>query len=180
MSIEVTELARSNGVYLLCLPSHTTHILQPLDVGVFKSLKASFYKACKRYLATNPGRVITPDVLASFRGEAWPESVTPMHILSGFIKCGIDPLNPGEVTNRQLTRKKVLTSSIGRKVGGLPLCWKAFSENPTPHQQHWAASRCHQATTLYAIGRCHPSVLMFKMSFSPENRESIVAWVNKL
>ena len=77
-------------------------------------------------------------------------------------------------------KKKVLTSAIGRKVGGLPLCWKAFSENPTPHQQHWAASRCHQATTLYAIGRCHPSALMFKTSFSPENRESIVAWVNKL
>ena len=42
VSIEVIELARSNGVYLLCLPSHTSHILQPLDVGVFKSLKASF------------------------------------------------------------------------------------------------------------------------------------------
>ena len=23
---------------------------------------------------------------------------------------------------------------------GLPLCWKAFSENTTPHQQHWANS----------------------------------------
>ena len=96
------ELARSNGVYLLCLPSHTTHILQPLDVGIFKSLKASFYKACKRYLATNPGRVITPDVIASLLGEAWPESVTPMNIMSGFKKYGIYPLNPGVVTDRQL------------------------------------------------------------------------------
>ena len=37
-SIEVIELARDNDI---CLPSHTTHLLQPLDVGVFKSLKSN-------------------------------------------------------------------------------------------------------------------------------------------
>ena len=50
VSIDLIELARSNGVDLLCLPSHTTHILQPLDVGVFKSFKANFSKACSRYI----------------------------------------------------------------------------------------------------------------------------------
>ena len=48
MSIELIELARSSGIYLLCLPSHTTHILQPLGVGVFKSFKSNFQN-----LATN-------------------------------------------------------------------------------------------------------------------------------
>jgi len=43
ISIELKELAKANDVHLLCLPSHTTHILQPLDVGVFKSFK-SFLK----------------------------------------------------------------------------------------------------------------------------------------
>ena len=32
MSIGLIELARANDVHLLCLPAHTTHILQPLDV----------------------------------------------------------------------------------------------------------------------------------------------------
>ena len=50
MSIELIELARSNGVHLLCLPSHTTHILQPLDVGIFKSFKSNFSKACSKYI----------------------------------------------------------------------------------------------------------------------------------
>jgi len=36
ISIELIELARSKDIYLLCLPSHTTHVLQPLDVGVSK------------------------------------------------------------------------------------------------------------------------------------------------
>ena len=45
VSIEIIEMARANDVTLLCLPAHTSHILQPLDVGVFKLLKTSFNKA---------------------------------------------------------------------------------------------------------------------------------------
>jgi len=72
VSIEVIELARVNDVHLLCLPAHTTHILQPLDVGVFKSFKTHFSKACRAYLTKHPGRVITTDVIASLVAEAWP------------------------------------------------------------------------------------------------------------
>ena len=39
ITIEVVELACASDVHLLCLPPHTTHILQLLDVGVFKSFK---------------------------------------------------------------------------------------------------------------------------------------------
>ena len=44
MSIEAIEFARSNDIHMLCLPAHTTHILQPLDVGVFKSFKSFYHK----------------------------------------------------------------------------------------------------------------------------------------
>ena len=103
MSIELIELARANNVYLLCLPSHTTYILQPLDVGVSKSFKSNFSKACSKYLAANPGRVITNAYkLASLVAEAWPHSFIAVNIMSGFKKCGVFPINPGEVTDRQL------------------------------------------------------------------------------
>ena len=84
VSIEVIQLARDNGVHLLCLPSHTTHILQPLDVGVFKSFKSNFSKACTTYIAANPGRVITSDKLAFLVAEAWPHSFTAVNVMSGF------------------------------------------------------------------------------------------------
>ena len=106
VSIDVIELARANNIHLLCLPSHTTHILQPLDVGVFKSFKLNFSKACTRYLAANPGRVITNDRLASLVAEAWPHSFTALNVMSGFKKCGIFPLNPSEISDRQIAPSK--------------------------------------------------------------------------
>ena len=102
ISIDVIKLARDNGVHLLCLPAHTMHMLQPLDVGVFKSLKSNYSMACKKFLSKRPGQVITTDVLASLLAQAWPESVTPVNVMSGFRKCGIYPLNPGQISDRQL------------------------------------------------------------------------------
>ena len=107
VSIEVIELARSNDIHMLCLPAHTTHILQPLDVGVFKSLKSNYYKACKKYITDHPGRVITTDVIAALVAVAWPQSVTPVNIMAGFKKCGAYPLNPGEVTDRQIAPSNI-------------------------------------------------------------------------
>lgn len=107
VSIELIELAQKNDVHLLCLPAHCTHVLQPLDVGVFKAFKSYFSKACSRYMSNNPGRVITPDKLASLVGEAWPHAFTPVNVMAGFKKTGIYPLNPGEVTDRQIGPSKV-------------------------------------------------------------------------
>ena len=40
-----------------------------------------------------------------------------------------------------IVKKRRLTSVLSfHCCVGLPLCWKAFSENTTPHQQHWANS----------------------------------------
>ena len=110
ISIELIELARANDVHLLCLPAHTTHILQPLDIGVFKSFKTFFSKAFHKYLTKNPGRVITSDVIASLVGEAWPQALTPLNMMGGFRKCGIYPLNLGAVTDRQLAPSHATTT----------------------------------------------------------------------
>ena len=102
ISIDVIELARANDIHLLCLPAHTMHTLQPLNLGVFKSFKTAFSKQCRAYTAEKPGRVVTVDVLASLLGKACPVSHMPVNILSGFRKCGIYPLNPGQIDDHQI------------------------------------------------------------------------------
>ena len=115
ISIELIELARQNDVHLLCFTAHTTHILQPLDVGVFKSFKANFSKACHKYIS-HPGRVITC-VIAALVAEAWPVSLTPVNIMGGFKKCGIYPINPGEVSDQQLAPSKAFQPQKPSQVG---------------------------------------------------------------
>ena len=106
ISIEVIELAQSNDIHLLCLPSHTTHLLQALDVGVFKSLKSHKSKECLKYMALNPGRVIITEAIASILSKARPLSFTPVNMMAGFKKSGAFPLNPGEVTDWHMAPSK--------------------------------------------------------------------------
>lgn len=49
-SVDVLDFCEQNDIALLCLPAHTTHILQPLDRSFFKSLKAYYYTACNNFL----------------------------------------------------------------------------------------------------------------------------------
>ena len=93
------ELARANDLHVLCILSHTSHVLQPLDVGVFKS---NFSKACSGYLGKNPSRVITTNIIASLIATAWPNSLTPNNNMGGFRKTGVFPLNPGAIDDKQL------------------------------------------------------------------------------
>ena len=102
LSIEAIEKAKKTDIHFLCLPSHCTHLLQPLDVSVMFSLKTHFGKACKRFLAQNVGRAITEADLACLVGQAWPLALTPSNLMSGFCKSGIYPLNPGRIVDRHM------------------------------------------------------------------------------
>lgn len=63
--------------------------------------------ACHAYISDHPVPITTA-VIASLVADAWPHSLTPLNILSGFKKCGIHPLDPGEVNDRQLAPSKAL------------------------------------------------------------------------
>ena len=60
-------------------------------------------------MSNNPGCVITTEAIAALVGEAWPQSMTPINILSGFRKTGIHPFNPSEVNDRQLAPSLAVT-----------------------------------------------------------------------
>lgn len=52
-------LAASEGVTIMCLPPHTTHAAQPLDVSFFGPLKKHWSSVCHTFMAENPGKVVT-------------------------------------------------------------------------------------------------------------------------
>ena len=59
INVPLIEWAQKHNIILFMLPAHTSHLLQPLDVGVFGPFKVSYYNECRNYLRKHPGQIIT-------------------------------------------------------------------------------------------------------------------------
>ncbi|KAF0298325.1 hypothetical protein FJT64_004338 [Amphibalanus amphitrite] len=55
-SLKVWTLARDTGVVVLTLPPHTSHQLQPLDVGFFGAFKSVYAREVIAWIQQHPGR----------------------------------------------------------------------------------------------------------------------------
>ena len=58
-NLELIDLARENGVVMLCLPPHCSHRMQPLDVRFMKLLSTCYDQEIEKWLGNNPGRTVT-------------------------------------------------------------------------------------------------------------------------
>ena len=62
VGLDLIHLARSKGVHLFCLPPHTTHLLQPLDVGVYAPAKKTWKTILKYHsIRTHAQNVLKED-----------------------------------------------------------------------------------------------------------------------
>ena len=111
ITVDLIQLAKENDIHIMCLPSHTTHVLQPLDVGVFSSFKHHAGKALNALVRSSPGRVPTTADIPKIISQAWPMSITAVNLMSGFRKTGIHPLNPGCIKDRELAPSKGIADS---------------------------------------------------------------------
>lgn len=121
-SLDVIDMARANGVILLSLPPHTTHRLQPLDVGFFKPLQTYYDRFIDRWLKNHPGRVFSEYQVAEAFTDAYGKAATMETVTNAFRKCGIWPFNPdlfsdadfaaAETTDRPLEHNYSASASL--------------------------------------------------------------------
>ena len=83
--------AEKNKIIILCLPSHTTHVLQPCDVGVFGPLSSSWKSEVNKL--TRAGIPVTKFNLLEHYAHARERAFKPETIQSAFRKTGIEPLD---------------------------------------------------------------------------------------
>lgn len=110
---DVLEIASKNEIIIVTIPPHTSHILQPLDVSVYKPLKQAWQENVRRFQEGSPFRrpgrydfhaLFNPSFLKAFSKE---------NIISGFNRTGIFPLNSEAVPDEALTTApKSLNSSV--------------------------------------------------------------------
>ena len=82
-----------NSVAIISLPLHSTHKIQPLDVGFMKPLKTYYAQEIETWLGSSPGRVVTPFVVCKLLGPAYRGAATMEASVNSFIKTGLSPFN---------------------------------------------------------------------------------------
>ena len=110
IDIHTFKFCRENNILLYCLPPHSSHLTQPLDVSFFKPLKSAWGKACNSYCATNPGFQVTKHEFAQVFHEAWLSSTRMSTIVNGFREAGICPFKPEVVLKSKLLPSLQFTS----------------------------------------------------------------------
>lgn len=89
------DVARANNIELLCLPAHSTHLLQPLDVRVFNIVKSNLAKAAARvgFQCSRISRANMPSLI-----KYALNSLSGLDIIDAFRLTGIMPFNPSVVS----------------------------------------------------------------------------------
>ena len=119
ITLEILSKVSENGVHLVTFQSHTTHLLQPLDVGVYRPLEKGWKKDVEKILTEHPGA--KPDccdcnrLLASaYRGAF--ESTT---VCNSFAETDMFPFNRDAISDEAITpsfvteRKDTNDSAVG-------------------------------------------------------------------
>jgi len=88
-----------NKIKLALLPPHSSHLTQPLDIGVFSSLKAHLTPQLDRYIRTGIPRIQKVEWTDAFI-KARKQAFTVQNILSGWSGTGLFPFYPHKVLRR--------------------------------------------------------------------------------
>ena len=83
----------------MVLPPHSSHLTQPLDVGVFSPLKISMASAIEPLISTELHRILKAEWLSAYV-ETYDNAFSIQNVRAGFHGTGILPFESAKVINR--------------------------------------------------------------------------------
>nr|XP_023025875.1 uncharacterized protein LOC111513886 [Leptinotarsa decemlineata] len=108
ITFPLSDFCRKKGIILISLLPNSTHILQPLDVGLFKALKNSWKNKIRNYRTQNNFKTLNREYFAPVLKTALDDMKNLKTIFENAFKvCG---LHPFDIENVDLS--KVLQSTI--------------------------------------------------------------------
>lgn len=115
-SPEVIRLCQENEIYFTSLVPNATHLLQPLDVAVFKGMKSIWRSVLSKWrVETQRKGAIPKEYFPQLLNSLWNNSSVSFtkNLIAGFKACGLVPFNPGEVLKRIPSVERV-NENLGR------------------------------------------------------------------
>ena len=98
-SVEFEYYCKENKIVTLCMPAHSSHLLQPLDVGCFSPLKRSYSKEIENLMRAHISHIIKIEFFAAFK-NAFFASFSEVNVREGFQGAGLIPFNPETVISK--------------------------------------------------------------------------------
>ncbi len=93
---EFDQYCIEHSIIVLCMPPHSSHLLQPLDVGCFSVLKRSYGRLVEQKMGLGINHIDKQEFLALYQ-QARSEALKENNIRSGFAATGLVPYDPDRV-----------------------------------------------------------------------------------
>lgn len=110
---------KENNIIAICMPAHSSHLLQPLDIGCFSPLKRAYSKLIKQKGCLGYNYINKLDFLKAYP-TAYKEVFTIENTKSGFRATGIVPFNPYAVLDKLSLSIVVETPPPSRGSASIP------------------------------------------------------------
>ncbi|RYP64451.1 hypothetical protein DL771_008739 [Monosporascus sp. 5C6A] len=168
-----------NKIYIIFLPAHASHIFQPLDVGVFATLKRRFrYWFRERCYGRASEATDKTDFLWAL-SKAWGEvMMTSKYILKGWEATGLRPINKAKVlNNRDLARIKKNLVDVNPTFGNptTRLLFRKFAKALDEKTNRLSAAEVHNSQLAAALEKAKPKK---RKKVQPEPNEAFVTMIS--
>jgi len=109
-TLQFDQYCKEHKIIVLCMPPHSSHLLQPCDVGCFAPLKRFYRTGVSELIRTGIDYVDKLDFLTIYQA-ARLRTFTPTNIRSAFATAGIVPYDPQRVVCKLQVEIRPVTPS---------------------------------------------------------------------
>jgi hypothetical protein len=95
-SLQFQQYCKDNKIITICMPPHSLHLLQPLDVGCFAPLKKAYGRQAEDLMRNRITHISKSEFLPCFK-RAFNAAITASNIQGGFRGAGLVPFDPERV-----------------------------------------------------------------------------------
>ena len=101
-NIAFVRLMVCNNIEVMAIPSHTSHVLQPLDSTPFVTFKTMWNTNLIEYLFTSVGCKMPKQDFWKVFWPSWRKAMPTAKLQSGFRRMGMFPINPNVIKRATL------------------------------------------------------------------------------
>lgn len=99
LSTQFEDFCKEKNIITLCLPAHSLHLTQPLDVGCFSVLKRLYGRELEAFIKAYINYITKIEFLLAFKATHF-KTITAANIQAGFRGAGLVPYDPQAVLSK--------------------------------------------------------------------------------